>query len=101
MQDSLNPSVNAPLIDEVISNESLSFFDKLYYGNTIEQYLIAFGIILAAIIGGKILYWISKKFISKLTARTKSKLDDIIADKLEEPVVFGIVLGVSWWAPSQ
>ncbi|MDG1913835.1 MAG: mechanosensitive ion channel family protein [Crocinitomix sp.] len=100
MQDSLNPSVNAPLIDEVISNESLSFFDKLYYGNTIEQYLIAFGIILAAIIGGKILYWISKKFISKLTARTKSKLDDIIADKLEEPVVFGIVLGVSWWALS-
>jgi MscS family membrane protein len=100
MQDTLNPSVSPPLIDEVISNESLSFFDKLYYGNTIEQYLIAFGIILAAIIGGKILYWISKKFISKLTARTKSKLDDIIVDKLEEPVVFGIVLGISWWALS-
>lgn len=111
MQDSLSSNVKISIIDtaevvqsslnnEIIVNESLGYFDKLYYGNTIEQYLIAFGIILAAIIGGKLLYWISKKFISKLTARSKSKLDDIIVDKVEEPVVFGIVLGVSWWALS-
>lgn len=76
------------------------FLDKTFYGNTVQEYLITFGIILAAIIGGKILYWISKKFISKLTARSKSKLDDIIVDKVEEPVVFGLVLGMSWWAIS-
>ena len=74
------------------------FFNQEYYGNTILDYLIAFGIVLAAIIGGKLLYWISKKFISKLTARSKTNLDDIIVDKVEEPVVFGMVLGVSWWA---
>lgn len=74
------------------------FFDELYYGNTVLEYLEAFGIILGALIGGKILYWISKKFISKLTARTKTNLDDIIVDKVEEPVVFGLVLGTSWWA---
>lgn len=74
------------------------FFNKTFYGNTVQEYLIAFGIVLGAIIAGKILYWISKRFISKLTARSKSKLDDIIVDKVEEPVVFGMVLGVSWWA---
>ena len=74
------------------------FFDTIYYHNTVLDYLIAFGIVLGALIGGKILYWISKKFISKLTARTKTNLDDIIVDKVEEPVVFGLVLGTSWWA---
>ncbi|MFT5823231.1 MAG: MscS family membrane protein [Crocinitomix sp.] len=93
-------AVNSTIADDVALNESLGVFEKLYYGNTIEQYLIAFGIILAAIIGGKLLYWVSKRFISKLTARSKSKLDDIIVDKIEEPVVFALVLGVSWWALS-
>ncbi len=111
MQDSLSlniktsiidtvETVSTAVVDENVLNESLGFFERLYYGNTIEQYLIAFGIILGAIIGGKLLYWVSKRFISKLTARSKSKLDDIIVDKVEEPVVFGIVLGVSWWALS-
>lgn len=74
------------------------FFSKEFYGNTIQNYAIAFGIILAGLIAGKLLYWISKKFISKLTKRTKTKLDDIIVDKVEEPVVFGLVLGTAWWA---
>ncbi len=76
----------------------LDFFQQEFYGNTIKDYLIAFGIILAALVAGKILYWISSKFLGKLTAKTKSKLDDILVDKLEEPLVFGLVLGVSWWA---
>ncbi|NOQ71651.1 MAG: mechanosensitive ion channel [Crocinitomix sp.] len=111
MQDSLGTNIQTSIIDTVqaanlaiaddaVLNESLGVFEKLYYGNTIYQYLIAFGIILAALVGGKILYWVSKRFISKLTARTKSKLDDIIVDKIEEPVVFALVLGVSWWALS-
>jgi MscS family membrane protein len=74
------------------------FFSKTYYGNTVLEYLIAFGIVLGAIIGGKILYWISKKFIKQITSRTKTNLDDIIVDKVEEPVIFGLVLGTSWWA---
>ncbi len=77
-----------------------AFLNQKYYGNSIQDYAITFGLILAAIIGGKVLYWISKKFISKLTARSKTNLDDIIVDKVEEPVVFGMVLGVSWWALS-
>lgn len=74
------------------------FFNRTYYGNTVQEYFIAFGIILGAILAGKLVYWISKRFISKLTAKSKSKLDDIIVDKVEEPVVFGLVLGTSWWA---
>ena len=79
----------------------MEFWDRLYYGNTILDYTIAFGYILGALLLSKLLYWLSKSIIRKITARTKSNLDDIIVDKVEEPVVFGIVLGVTWYALSQ
>lgn len=76
----------------------MNFWESKYYGNTILDYAIVFGIILGAIIVGKILFIISKKVIKKITAKTKTNLDDIIVDKVEEPVVFGMVLGASWYA---
>jgi MscS family membrane protein len=76
----------------------MKFWESEYYGNTILDYAIVFGIILAAIIVGKILFIISKLIIKKITAKTKTNLDDIIVDKVEEPVVFGLVLGASWYA---
>lgn len=78
----------------------MSFWDKTYYGNTILEYAISLGIILGAVVAAKILYWISKTVIKKLTARTKTKLDDILVDKLEEPVVFGVILYGAWYAIS-
>lgn len=74
---------------------------KEYYGNTLQEYLICFGIILGAIIGAKIIYWISQNVLKKFTQKTKTKIDDIIIDKLEEPLVFGLVLGTAWYAVNQ
>ncbi|UKN01259.1 mechanosensitive ion channel family protein [Paracrocinitomix mangrovi] len=76
----------------------MNFWEKYYYGNTILDYAICLGIILGAIIVAKILYWVSSNIIKKLTAKTKTNLDDIIVDKVEEPVMFGLVIGASWWA---
>lgn len=78
----------------------MKFWESTYYGNTILEYTIVMGIILGAVIAGKILFIISKKVIKKITAKTKTNLDDIIVDKVEEPVVFGLVLGASWYALS-
>jgi MscS family membrane protein len=76
----------------------MSFWEKEYYGNTILEYVIVFGIILGSIIGAKILYWLSSNVIKKLTAKTKTNLDDIIVDKVEEPVLFGAVMAACWYA---
>ncbi|MGV6861993.1 MAG: mechanosensitive ion channel family protein [Putridiphycobacter sp.] len=76
----------------------MNFWETKYYGNTILDYTIVLAIILGAILAGKILYFISKKVIKKLTAKTKTKLDDIIVDKVEEPVIFGLILGAAWYA---
>lgn len=76
----------------------MSFWDKEYYGNTILDYSVALGIILGAIIAGKLLYWLSSNVLKKITAKTKTNLDDIIVDKVEEPVLFGAVMGACWYA---
>jgi MscS family membrane protein len=76
----------------------MDFWNKEYYGNTILDYAICLGIILGAIIGAKVLYWVSSNIIKKMTAKTKTNLDDIIVDKVEEPVLFGAVMGACWYA---
>jgi MscS family membrane protein len=76
----------------------MSFWEKEYYGNTLMEYIIVLGIILGSIIAGKLLYWVSSNILKKLTSKTKTNLDDIIIDKVEEPVIFGAILGACWYA---
>lgn len=73
------------------------FLNKDFYGNTIQDWAISFGIILSALIIGKILYWIIGKFVKKAAAKTKSGLDDLLVDKLEEPVVYGLIIIGFYW----
>lgn len=77
--------------------EMKEFLSQDFYGNKIENWLISFGILIGGIIVAKICYWIIGKYVKKLTEKTKSKLDDLLIDKLEEPVVYGIgILGFFW-----
>ncbi len=74
------------------------FLTKEFYGNNIQNWLISFGIILGAIIIAKILYWFIGKFVKKLAKKTKTSLDDILVDQLEEPVVYGVGMIGFYWA---
>ena len=76
----------------------MDFWNKTYYGNTVLDYAIALGIILGSIIAAKLLYWLSSNVLKKITAKTKTNLDDIIVDKVEEPVIFGALLTACWYA---
>lgn len=66
--------------------------DNLYYGNTVIEWLIAGGLVLLSFVVGRILYWVFKNLVKKLTKRTASNLDDLIIDMIEEPIVFMVVL---------
>lgn len=69
--------------------------DKMFYGNTILDWIISMGIILAAVVVGKVVYWIFKNVMRKATAMTKTKVDDILLDTVEEPLTFAlVVLGI-------
>ena len=70
---------------------------KTYYANTVQDWLFSLLIIFGAVIAGKLLYWLSSNIFKKLAGRTQTKLDDIIVDMIEEPVIFAIVLTGIWF----
>lgn len=74
-----------------------NFFSKQFYGSTISQWLVALFIIVASVVIGRALYWVIKNFVRRITSRTKTKLDNIIIDMIEEPLVFAIVLAGIWF----
>ena len=72
--------------------------NNTYYNNTVLEWLIAMGIILGAIIIGKIVYKVFSSFFRVLTSKTETKLDDIIIDMIEEPVVAALIVFGIWFA---
>jgi MscS family membrane protein len=69
-----------------------NFFNTQYYGNTTTQWLIAFAIILLAVLAARTIYWFSQRWLKALTGKTKSAIDDIVLDMLEEPLVLVLAL---------
>ena len=70
-------------------------------GIPLLDWVITAVLIIASIIGAKIIFWILNKIISKLTSKTKTKLDDLLLDSLEEPLAFtlgalGIWKSIDW-----
>ena len=64
-----------------------------FYGNTLPEWLLACIIIILSMVLAKVFYWLCSTTFRKLTKKTKTNLDDILLDKLEEPIVFGVILG--------
>ncbi len=71
--------------------------ETLYLGNTLLQWLTAAGIIVGSVIVAKILYWLFGGVARKLTSRTRTRLDDLLIDMLEEPVVFAVIIIGIWF----
>ena len=75
----------------------MEFLDKVFLDRTVLQWLIALGLIVASFIVGKLVYWILGNIVKKATAKTKTELDDILVDKLEEPLVVALIaIGVKF-----
>ena len=72
-------------------------FTKTFYGNTISDWLKASAIIIAALVVGRVLYWLIGRTIKKAAAKTRTHVDDILIDMLEEPIVFGVVVAGIWY----
>lgn len=68
------------------------FLEKTFYNNTLYQWAISLLIILGFILVAKVVFWLFKKIIKKSTEKSKTKLDDLLVDMIEEPIVVFIVL---------
>jgi MscS family membrane protein len=73
------------------------FLTKAFYGNTFGQWLTSFAIIVAAVLIGKTLYWLFSNVLRRLTRKTSTKLDDIVLDMIEEPIVVAVTIFGIWY----
>lgn len=71
--------------------------ETMWGTNSIYNWVVSFCILFGAVVVGKILYMVIGRFVKKLASKTKSSLDDILVDQLEEPVVYGIVILGFYW----
>jgi MscS family membrane protein len=72
------------------------FFSKTFYENTVLDWAIALLIVVGGIIISRIVYWIIKKVVRRITSKTKTKFDDILVDMAEEPIAFAIIIIGIW-----
>lgn len=75
----------------------MDFLSKTFYGNTILEWAISLSIVVAAVLVGKILYWFFSVVVRRLTAKTKTRLDDIFIDMIEEPIVLAATIFGVWF----
>lgn len=78
--------------------QELNILQDTFFGNKVSDWLISLAIISGALILNKIIVLLNKHVIQKLTSKTKSRLDDILFQMLESPVLLGIALFAIWVA---
>lgn len=75
----------------------IPFLDTVYMGNTLEQYLFAILIVVAFVIGAKVAYHFLRNYVRKVTAKTKTKADDLLVDIVESPLLLLMfVIGLNY-----
>ncbi|MEJ6589028.1 MAG: mechanosensitive ion channel family protein [Crocinitomicaceae bacterium] len=76
----------------------MGFLDHIILDNSIKDWSISLGIILAAFIATKVVYWFISNIIKRLTSKTKTNLDDVLIEKLEKPIQYSILILGYWIA---
>ena len=74
----------------------MDFLNQEFYGNSILSWGIALGILIVSFVLVKVLYWIFSNIIRRLTSKTKTKLDDVLINKLEKPLTY-LLLILGYW----
>lgn len=75
-----------------------SFLLDVYYGNTLLDWTTTLLLALGVVVVARAVYWFFKNWVKLLVRATRSRMDDVILDIVEEPVVFLIVVFGTQWA---
>ncbi len=76
---------------------SASFLQEQFLSNSIQDWLFALGIALAAIVVARTVYWVIEKYVKKITEKTQTKIDDILINTIEKPMVAAAGLAGVWF----
>mgnify|MGYP002628389966 CR=1 FL=1 len=73
------------------------FLEKDFYWNTVGEWFLALAVILGSVLLGRVIFWLFSNVVKKFTAKTKTNLDDILIDMVEEPLSFAIAILGIWY----
>jgi len=71
---------------------AFEFLNGIYFGNPILSWIMFFAIIIVFVVIAKTIIFVTKTHGRKITAKSKSDLDDKLLDMIEEPVAFVMVI---------
>jgi len=60
--------------------------------NTFLRYLLLFGVLIVSFIGIKLIYFLFSKVFKALASKTKTRLDDLLFEALEKPIILLSIL---------
>ncbi len=78
----------------------MEYLNKVVFGNTIQQWIIAFLVLIVSFLLVKILYWIFSSVFKNITSKTKTNLDDILLKNLQKPLTNLVVIGAYYFSVS-
>ena len=70
----------------------MKYLSKEIFGNPIENWLIAIGILVGSFVFVKILYWVFSNIFQKITLKTTNSLDDTLLLTLQKPNTFLVIV---------
>ena len=70
----------------------MDILQHTFLGNSLEHWLMALAWAVGGIIVARILYKVVGSVARRITSKTRSNLDDLIVDKLEEPLVLALTI---------
>mgnify|MGYP000859855708 FL=1 len=71
-------------------------WDKLYYGNSLRDWGISLLIIVGALIINKLISIINRRVVRRIAERSRTRIDDLISEALEPPILLGVMLFAVW-----
>lgn len=69
-----------------------SFWDERFYGNELSRWAWAVGIAVGTWMLARLIYWLTAQLLERVTAKTPTRMDDILVATLREPAVVLITI---------
>ncbi len=70
----------------------MEFLHRIYYGNSVEEYLVAAGIVLAVVVAAHLLRMILRRKLEAAAAKTETRIDDLMVDMLERTRLLAVLV---------
>ena len=78
----------------------MEYLNKDFFGNSVQDWIVAFLVLFGSFILVRILYWIFSSVFKNITSKTKTNLDDILVKNLQKPLTNLVVIGAYYFSVS-